>query len=124
MPTCNLSAMRLAMPLFLLVSGVAAADTPVVTTASAHRDGTGWRFEVTLSHPDTGWDHYADAWQIEAADGTVLGVRELAHPHVDEQPFTRSLGGVSLPEGTTEVVIRSRCSTDGWADQGFLLRLP
>ena len=29
---------------------------------------------VTLTHPDTGWDDYADGWRVEDADGTVLGV--------------------------------------------------
>lgn len=108
----------------LLVSGPAVADPPVVTGASAVAQGTGWQFDVTLTHPDTGWDHYADAWRIETPDGTVLGERELAHPHVEEQPFTRSLSGVVLPDGLREVVIRPRCNTDGWSEAAFTLRLP
>ena len=43
---------------------------------------------VTVQHADTGWDHYADAWEVLAPDGTVLGTRTLLHPHTDEQPFT------------------------------------
>jgi hypothetical protein len=46
------------------------ADAPVVTDVNV-RDG---RFDVTLTHPDTGWDDYADGWRVEDADGTVLGV--------------------------------------------------
>lgn len=68
---------------------------------------------VTLAHPDTGWDHYADGWRIELEDGTVLGTRELLHPHVDEQPFTRSLMVSDLPTGP--LFIRARCSVDGWS---------
>lgn len=113
------------LPLFLLAAATPAlADLPVVADASAVTDAAGWRFDVTLTHPDTGWDHYADAWRIELPDGTVLGQRDLAHPHVEEQPFTRSLSGVSLPDGQTEVIIRARCNTDGWSDQGFTLQLP
>jgi hypothetical protein len=110
--------------LILLASAPAFADPPAVTGASAVAEGAGWRFDVTLTHPDTGWDHYADAWRIETLDGTVLGERALAHPHVEEQPFTRSLSGVVLPDGLTEVVIRPRCNTDGWAEAAFTLRLP
>ena len=51
-----------------------------------------YTFAVTVASPDTGWDKYADEWRIESEAGEVLGVRELTHPHVDEQPFTRSLG--------------------------------
>jgi hypothetical protein len=116
--------MRTLALLVLLAASPAGAEPAVVTTATAIRDGDGWRFDVTLTHPDTGWDHYADAWRVEAPDGTVLGQRDLAHPHVDEQPFTRSLSGVAVPDGLAEVVIRARCNTDGWSEDAFTLRLP
>jgi hypothetical protein len=116
--------MRRIIALALVAASPAVADPPVVTGASAVAESGGWRFDVTLTHPDTGWDHYADAWRIETPDGTVLGLRELAHPHVEEQPFTRSLSGVTLPEGLTGVVIRPRCNTDGWSETTFPLQLP
>jgi hypothetical protein len=124
------------LPILALVTAAtpALADPPVVTAAVAARGDGVWQFDVTLAHPDTGWDHYADAWRIEAPDGTVLGLRELAHPHVEEQPFTRSLSGVVLPdglptdglppEGLPHVLIRPRCLTDGWATEAFVLLLP
>ncbi len=67
---------------------------------------------VTLSHPDTGWDHYADGWAVLDEDGTRLGFRELLHPHVEEQPFTRSLT-MDVPEGTDALLIRARCNVHG-----------
>lgn len=75
------------------------------------------RVSVTLAHPDTGWDHYADGWRIETAEGTILGTRELLHPHVTEQPFTRSLTVSDLPDGP--LFIRARCSVDGWSRTVF-----
>ncbi|MGC5198684.1 hypothetical protein [Aphanothece microscopica] len=108
--------------LILLVTP-ALAEAPVVTDARTTAESNGFRFDVTLSHPDTGWDHYADAWRVETVDGTVLGTRELAHPHVDEQPFTRSLSGVVVPEGITQVVLRARCNVDGWSEEVFTLTL-
>lgn len=74
------------------------------------------RFDVTLSHPDTGWDHYADGWRVELADGTILGTRVLVHPHVNEQPFTRS-DRIVVPDGVTEVFVRASCNVDGWAEK-------
>ncbi len=76
-------------------------------------DGT-WRFDVTLHHADEGWDHYADLWQIETPDGQVLGERVLAHPHVNEQPFTRSLSGVRIPDTLDQVIVRARDSVHGY----------
>ena len=33
-----------------------------------------WRFDVTVSHPDTGWDHYADGWVIIDSEGRKIGM--------------------------------------------------
>ncbi|SFE28960.1 hypothetical protein [Roseivivax sediminis] len=97
-----------------LIGSAAAADPPQVRGMEAEKTGMSWRISVTLEHPDTGWDHYADAWRVEDAEGTVLGTRELLHPHVSEQPFTRALTSVMLPDGTENVYVRARCSVDGW----------
>ena len=100
---------------FAVATGPALAKAPVVVDAQAQPGATGWTISVTLSHPDSGWDHYASGWEVLAPDGARLGYRELAHPHVDEQPFTRSLSGVELPDGIDHVLIRPRCTLDGWA---------
>ncbi len=86
-------------------------------------DGS-FRFEVTVRHADTGWDHYADAFEVEAPDGTVLGTRILLHPHVDEQPFTRSLAGVRIPDDVAEVTIRAHDSEHGYGGQELTLPVP
>lgn len=108
--------MRRLLLLFVLMPGVALANSPrVVGIEVMSQDGT-WRFDVAVEHADEGWDHYADAWQILGADDTVLGTRELVHPHVDEQPFTRSLSGVNLPQDLTQVRIRAHDSVHGWGE--------
>ncbi|MGJ8603059.1 MAG: hypothetical protein ACSHXH_02960 [Marivita sp.] len=86
------------------------ADPPDIIAVEI--DGT--RVSVTLAHPDTGWDHYADGWRIEAEDGTIVGTRILLHPHVEEQPFTRSMTVTDLPEGA--LFMRAKCSVDGWSE--------
>lgn len=99
---------------FCAVASVVAADPPVIEAVEARREGDGWRFDVTIRHADSGWDHYADGWHVLGPDGQELGLRVLHHPHVEEQPFTRSLGGVVIPEGLDVVQIGARCSVDGW----------
>ncbi|MBU2994319.1 hypothetical protein Q4555_06910 [Octadecabacter sp. 1_MG-2023] len=103
----------------ILFAAPAFADAPVVENVT-YSNG---RFDVTLSHPDTGWDHYADGWRVELADGTVLGTRALAHPHVDEQPFTRS-SSIAVPDGVSEVFIRASDTLDGWAEERHQMMLP
>lgn len=112
------------LALIALLAAPAFADTPVVDSASAQRAGNSWTISVTLSHPDSGWEHYADGWQVLAPDGTGLGFRLLAHPHVNEQPFTRSLSGVSIPEDLDHVLIRPRCLVDGLSSLDFRIDLP
>ena len=107
----------------VLASASLASDVEIVNVAASESGGT-WRFDVTLRHDDTGWDHYADGWEILAPDGTSLGMRVLAHPHETEQPFTRSLGGVVIPEGMIEVIIRARDNVDGWTEQTYRFDLP
>ncbi|WP_305967865.1 MULTISPECIES: hypothetical protein [unclassified Mameliella] len=109
---------------FLLFTTPALADPPRIEAVEASQGNGTWRFSVTLSHPDTGWDHYADGWRVELPDGTVLGTRELLHPHVNEQPFTRSQSGIVIPEGTSQVMIRAKCSVDGWSAEPFPYSLP
>lgn len=99
------------------------ADPARIDAAEARQSGTGWTFSVTLSHGDTGWDDYADGWRVVLEDGTVLGTRELLHPHVTEQPFTRSLSGVSVPDGTDTVYIEARTNVTGWDAARFEVSL-
>ena len=90
----------------------------------AARTGSGWRFDVTVRHADEGWEHYADAWQvIDPAGGEVLGQRILAHPHENEQPFTRSLSGVSVPDGMRSVTIRANDSVHGEGGREITVKL-
>jgi len=99
------------------------ADQAVIEQVTARQSGNGWSFDVTIRHPDTGWDHYADGWSVNAPDGTELGFRKLLHPHETEQPFTRSLSGVAVPDGVTEVIIRARDSVHGWSDKTYTMKL-
>ena len=108
----------------LLAPSLASAGGADVVDASASQsaDGT-WRFDVTVAHADEGWDHYANSWQVLGPDGTLLGERILLHPHVEEQPFTRSLSGVVIPPGITEVTIRAGDSVHGFSGQEMVISL-
>ncbi|MEO1103678.1 MAG: hypothetical protein AAFW98_08125 [Pseudomonadota bacterium] len=108
--------MRVLLTILSVVYGLTAAwageATVEAVTARQASDGT-WRFDVTVRHADTGWDHYANAFTIETTDGAALGTRTLHHPHVEEHPFTRSLSGVSIPDGVSVVLVRAVDSVHG-----------
>lgn len=103
------------LALMLASSAVAlAGEADVVGVEARQADNGTWRFDVTVAHVDEGWDHYADLWEVVGPDGTVLGSRVLAHPHVDEQPFTRSLSGIAIDEVIGSVTVRARDSVHGF----------
>ncbi len=106
----------------VVLAGAALADSAVVTDVKAQKSGGTWSFSVTIAHGDEGWEHYADGWGVYLEDGTELGYRVLHHPHVNEQPFTRSLNGVKVPAGVKQVLIVPRDSKHGTGD-GFLVAL-
>ncbi len=107
----------------LVAAGPAFAGPAVIEGAEARQSGNGWTINVTIRHGDTGWDHYADGWSVNTPDGTELGFRKLLHPHENEQPFTRSLSGVSVPDGVSEVVIRAHDSVHGWSEETYRVKL-
>ena len=96
-----------------LYGGALAGDADVVEVVVEANDRGGYNFAVTVAHGDTGWDHYADRWEVLDGDGKILGTRTLHHPHVNEQPFTRSLSGVEIPDHVTVVTIRAHDRVHG-----------
>jgi len=92
---------------------VSAGEADVVDVKASLTAPGEWRFDVSVKHADSGWDHYADRWDVLGPDGEELGVRVLLHPHETEQPFTRSLTGVKIPAEIGSVTIRAHDSVHG-----------
>lgn len=105
-----------------LMASAGEADVTDVKVRSSG-DGT-YHFDVTVRHADSGWDHYADQWQLLTHDGEVLATRTLHHPHVNEQPFTRSLTGVAIPPGVSQVRVRARDSLHGHGGREMVVQMP
>lgn len=101
-----------------------AGEVEVVAVEAVQQSDGAWRFSVSLKHNDEGWDHYANRWDVVGPDGTVFGERVLAHPHVNEQPFTRSLSGVSIPDNVGQVTIRGNDSVHGLGGVELTIDLP
>jgi len=126
--TCDGIAVLRRVPVVLaavmLCSPASAGEADVVDVRVQMQVDGSYRFDATVRHADVGWDHYADAFEIIGPDGDVLGARVLAHPHVDEQPFTRSLGGVKIPPGVASVAVRARDKVHGLGGKTYQVKLP
>ena len=105
---------RYGLLLMLMLPGAIFADQAVIRHVEFEQQAAGWTVSVTLQHADTGWDHYADGWRVVTAEGKVLGHRTLYHPHVNEQPFTRNLSGITIPTGMNVVYVEAHDKVHGW----------
>ena len=118
---------RIAICTFVIALAAASAmagEVDVVDVRAVEASNGSWTFQVTLRHADEGWDHYADAWEILDEKGVVLGIRKLLHPHVDEQPFTRSLSDVVIPDNVRMVTVRGHDSVHGYGGAEMQVALP
>ena len=111
----------------VVVGGSADAD---VTWVRAVNNGDSWTFYVTVVHPDTGWEDYADGWDVVLPDGRVVKpdesrpfTRLLLHPHENEQPFTRSQSGIVIPGEVTVVTVRAHDLVAGFGGREVVVDL-
>jgi len=126
--------MRL-LPLLLLILGVSVTacsgqgdekappsqenETADVTAVEINGNPGDYTFSVTVRSPDTGCEQYADWWEVVSPDGTdLIHRRILAHPHTNEQPFTRSGGPVVVRPDST-VVVRAHLNDAGYGGQAL-----
>lgn len=98
-----------------------AADADVTFVRVVETAPDIYTFHVTVAHPDRGWEDYADGWDVVLPDGSAIlpqpdarYTRPLLHPHVDEQPFTRSQSGLEIPSGIVTVTVRAHDLVDGY----------
>lgn len=110
--------------LVLIFSVSSQANEVEITNVVAHQasDKT-WTFAVTLKHADTGWDHYANEWQVIAPDNKILATRTLYHPHVEEQPFTRNTSGVKIPASMETVRVIAKDTVHGLSKTAMQINL-
>lgn len=94
-----------------------AGEVDILSADFQRNSGKLWSANVTLKHDDMGWDHYADGWRVVDGEGKVLGNRVLFHPHVKEQPFTRGLSNIEIPDGVTKVFVEAHDKVHGWSRQ-------
>jgi len=99
-----------------------AADV-IAATARQAADGS-WSFEVTMRCDDRGADYFCDRFEVLTPTARVVGVRRLLHDHTDEQPSTRDLQGVHVPDGFPRgVLIRGHHHIRGYDGAALKLEL-
>jgi hypothetical protein len=120
----NMKKISICAVLIIYFFGSALAGEADVVAVEVKKTGDQtFRFDVTVQHDDQGWDHYTDGWEILSPEGEVLGKRVLAHPHTNEQPFTRSLSGVRIPPDIKKVTVRAHDSMHAFGGESMVIEL-
>ncbi len=104
--------------LFYRAEPVVELAQPEITQVSASGSAGSYRFNVTIRSPETGWERYADWWEVLDEKGDLLYRRVLQHPHVTEQPFTRSGGEVAITADQV-VWVRAHMNDGGYGKAVF-----
>lgn len=97
---------------YLMAAPIFAGMADVIDVDVRYNGGNSFQVTTTLAHADTGWKHYANGWEILDESGKVIGIRVLHHPHVNEQPFTRS-HTLDIPATVNTITIRGIDSVHG-----------
>ncbi len=136
MPTDPTATMELSSPTATL-PGLSLPSTPATSfedteqrfpdiidvEITSNQDGS-FEIAVTVSSPYDTPERYADAWRVLLPDDQVLAERELLHDHASEQPFTRSLNRVVIPEDVSTVTIQGRDKTYGYGGTPMTVQVP
>ena len=111
--------------MMILFSGPAAAGGADVINAVVEYDVKG-RYTVTATvlHKDEGREHYVTRFEVLTPEGKVIGARYLGHPHVHEQPLSRSAVSVKIPKDVQEVRVRAYDNVHGFSGKEFVAKVP
>ena len=120
------------LALVFLAASCSSSSEPLESTegcanvifAEVVKTGSSYRVTATVSSPDTGWEKYADRLVVRTPSGFVLQSLELEHPHLTEQPFTRTFTGVRIPEGEEVVEVAAKDSVEGFCGKIVVLEVP
>jgi hypothetical protein len=106
-----------------LASVTLAGEVDVLNVEVRSAGADRYHISVTLRHDDTGWGHYANTWEVLNEKGTVMGGRVLHHPHVNEQPFTRSLT-ITIPPSVKIITLRGKDSIHAYGGKVVEFEMP
>lgn len=105
-------------------SNLASAGKADVVKVTYHKLSSGnYNFHVSIQHDDSGWDHYANRWEILDLQGNILAVRDLRHPQLDKDTYQKTKNNIEIPEGIRTVQVRAHDIMHGYGGHVMTVEL-
>ncbi len=80
--------------------------------------------DVKIRHHDIDNKDFVSEWDILDQNRTPITLRLEFGPKPGKEVFESQLIGFRIPEGTTKLIFRAKCSKEGYGGKEFILELP
>ncbi len=80
--------------------------------------------DVKIRHHDINYSDYVSEWQILDQDRKPITVRLEFAPKPEKEIIESELIGFKIPKGTKKIIIRAKCSKDGYGGKEFVIKIP
>ena len=107
--------------ILLFITSLYSNEVDVINATASCQDNNCY-ITATLKHNDTSWKHYANKFDI-IVDNIIIATRILHHPHIHEQPFTRSISNVKIPNNTKTITIKAHDLIHKYGGKEFIIKL-
>jgi len=99
------------------------ADKVEILMVKATQSAGLWNFDVTILHPDISADHTLDRIAIFTPEEAQLVAADIPVANIGAEHVTAQINDITIPDGIEYIIIRGRCSVDGWTHDGIMIAL-
>jgi len=115
---------KLAVISILLGVSLFAEKADVIDAKIKKSYGGSYIADVKIRHHDKDYKDFVSEWEILDQNRKPITVRLEFQPKTGKEIIESELIGFRIPDGTTELIFRAKCSKDGFGGEEFTMKLP
>lgn len=115
---------KLAIVSVLLGASLFAEKADVLDAKIKKSYGGSYIAYVKIRHHDKDYKDFVSEWEILDQNRKPITIRLEFGPKSGKEIIESDLIGFRIPEGTTKLIFRAKCSKDGFGGKEFVLELP